>query len=169
MFFEHDSAKEDLCNGQLVFSPIIDNFQLIPFDFVNLSLTCRFLHWRIFTFCTCYAPYKVVLKIEDLSVSPEIYGFIRSNTMPKCVYFFDGDASKLDDSYDDLSKRRYAYLARGSFPHRGLFVLQPDCLKRPFKLPKTKAGGFLIQQFTKSPVTFIRRRPGNQSGDPILL
>ena len=101
-----------------------NNFQLIPLDFVNLSRTCRFLHWRMFTLCKCYAPYKVRLVIKDAKIVKD-----RSwDSMPKMVYFFDGDISSRDDLLDEESRKYYS----GRRGHRGIFVRQPSCLKKPF-------------------------------------
>lgn len=78
-------------------------FQLPVSDFLRLSLTCRYLHWRMFTFCTCHAPYSIRLQIADRNLADGL----EYQTLPKEVYH-DG--------------REF----------RGLFVHQPACLKKPF-------------------------------------
>ena len=60
------------------------NLQLSPADFVNLSLTCRYLHWRIFTFCTCYVDYGG-MEISDVPLSTTL--LLRQIVLePKCKF-----------------------------------------------------------------------------------
>ena len=77
--------------------------QLHPLEFVELSLTCRYTHWKMFTFATCYCPYTVRMEIIDSQVKP---GIEKYKIAPKVV-FYTGQ-------------------------QRGFFVLQPTCLKQPF-------------------------------------
>lgn len=82
---------------------------------MNLSLTCRFLHWRLFTFTTCYAPYTVRIDIFDKDLAQ---GF-EYEVVPKTVYYYESE---------------YEH------GHRGLFVHQPACLKRPFVFDTIEVG-----------------------------
>lgn len=91
---------------------------LCPLDFVELSLTCRFLHWRMFTFCKCYAPNIVVMQLVDRHFSK---GLLLRNAEPKHVYTLE---THEDYEIDGTDRRRDGL--------RGLFVLQPGCLKKPF-------------------------------------
>lgn len=100
------------------------SFQLSVFDFLELSLTCRFMHWRMFTFCKCHAPYTAVMTVSDSLLTGEN----AYPKMPETVYFFDGDASSYDGSLTEESKD-YLFQERG---YRGIFVHQPRCLGKPF-------------------------------------
>lgn len=112
--------------------------QLRPLDFVELSLACRFLHWRMFTFCTCYAPYTIRMEIIDDRVKE---GLGKYQAAPKMFYRKKGE-------------------------YGGLFVLQPSCLKRPFffetlelslEVTRNLSFAILIRYFFSYALNFIHK------------
>lgn len=112
----------------VIFSPFSINFvlQLSPLDFLNLSLTCRFLHWRMFTFCTCYAPDTVRVEILDSRLRQKnVYP-----SFPKAVYYY-GEGRQLPHmGAPPMSMETMYWLLHHGY--RGFFVEQPSCLRRPF-------------------------------------
>lgn len=97
-------------------------FQLAPVEFVNLFLTCRFLHWR--TYYRCYVPYTVAMAINDSTLSKDC----TYRNIPKMIYCFNGEDSTDKEALTQASR---AYL-RAHQGHREIFVEKPNCLKKPF-------------------------------------
>lgn len=102
--WEATSWKRSVRRLAIVTSILNLIFQLPPSDFLNLSLTCRYLHWRMFTLCTCHAPCTVQMEIASDRM---VDGLREYHNLPKLLYRVQGE-------------------------QRGLFVCQPPCLKKPF-------------------------------------
>lgn len=90
-------------------------------EFLNLSLTCHFLHWRMFTFCRCYAPYTATVAIDGIIIkNTETYDGVLQD-----VYFFNGTISH------NLNRRSRDYFSRLN-GFRGILAQKPVGLKKPF-------------------------------------
>ena len=99
---------------------------------MNLSLACRYLHWRMFTFCTCYAPYTLAMKIKD--GGSDSHSWKHTKIQPKREYLLEMDISRFAALPTNAAEEYYLE----QLGLRRLFIYQPTCLRKPFLFKNLK-------------------------------
>lgn len=105
-----------------------------PADFVNLSLTCRYLHWRIFTFCTCYVDYGG-MEISDVPLSTTVDDGSKNIRNWRPINYTTETAYYLDLDYCNLEGAAVPYHDE-HVGHRGVLVWHDKYLRKPFFFDK---------------------------------
>lgn len=98
-------------------------FSVDPIGLRELVSDMPLPYWRMFTFCTCYAPQMARMCIRDECLTT--HNPDASFTMPKTVYFFGGDEA----NYNNQGVMWSLQWFKG---YRGVSVYQPACLRKPF-------------------------------------